>query len=94
MGKHWVDATAPELQGKPFTATLIYGSYDGEVIFHEPMIAHSWLLTEPDTVMTIPQPQAFQKSGLYPAKYSVQFDSSKQQYVIFFTELSEKQESL
>lgn len=91
MGKHWVDATAPELQGKPFTATFIYGSYDGEVIFHEPMISHSWLLTKPDTTMNIPQPQAFQKSGLYPAKYSVVFDDAKQEYQISFEQMKQQQ---
>lgn len=36
MGAHWVDKTAPELQGKPFTVTFIYGTYDGKVTFYEP----------------------------------------------------------
>ncbi|QHT68784.1 hypothetical protein GXP67_20085 [Rhodocytophaga rosea] len=94
MGKHWVDATSPELQGKPFTATFIYGSYDGEVIFHEPMISHSWLLARPDTIMTIPQPQTFRQGGLYPAKYRVEFDEASQQYIISLLELSAKQASL
>jgi hypothetical protein len=93
MGKHWVDATAPELQGKPFTATFIYGSYDGQVIFHEPMLSHSWLLTRPDTVMNIPQPQAFHQTSLYPVRYSVEFDENKQQYIISLAELSAKQQS-
>lgn len=91
MGKHWGDVTAPELKGKPFTTTFVYGTYDGEVIFHEPMIVRDWLLTEPDTVMAIAQPQAFQRSSLYPAKYAVEFDESKQQYIISFLELSAKQ---
>lgn len=47
MGVHWVDVRTPELQGmlgnpagyRPFTTTFIYGSWDGDFIFAEPMIS-------------------------------------------------------
>jgi hypothetical protein len=92
MGKHWIDATTPELNGKPFTTTFVYGSYDGDVIFHEPMMAHDWLQTRPDTVISIPQPQAFQKPGLFPQKYSVKYNSGKQEYRIILEDLVLRQE--
>ena len=38
MGTHWVDPTTPELNGQPFTTTFIFGSWDGELTFTEPMI--------------------------------------------------------
>jgi len=90
MGKHWVDVTSPELQGQPFTTTFIYGSYDGHVIFHEPMMAHAWLAAEPDTVITLPQPEAVERSGFYPGKYSVTFDDEQQLFIISLDELTRK----
>ncbi len=90
MGKHWVDVTSPELQGQPFTTTFIYGSYDGHVIFHEPMMAHEWLSSEPDTVITLPQPEAVEQTSLYPGKYSVTFDNEKQLFIISLDELIQR----
>lgn len=96
MGKHWGDITSPELaQGKPFTVTLIYGSYDGKVIFHEPMIAHNWLQSRPaqfDTVVPILQPAAFQKTAHYPTQYSVSYDAGKGVYTISLTGLIARQQ--
>ncbi|MEO6907658.1 MAG: DUF5602 domain-containing protein, partial [Abditibacteriaceae bacterium] len=43
MGTHWVDSTSPELHGKPFTATCIYGYYKGDMKFVEPMVALNFL---------------------------------------------------
>jgi hypothetical protein len=83
MGKHWADFTSPELNPvnpAPFTATFIYGSYNGKVIFHEPMVTRAFLLTKPDTLMTIRQPQKFAKPGHYPSKYQVKFDAAKKQW--------------
>ena len=47
-GNHWSDPTSPEFQGQPFTATLIYGFYEGRVIHLEPMVTSAFLLTQPD----------------------------------------------
>ncbi len=43
MGAHWVDVTSPELNGSTFAQTFIYGSYDGQVNFYEPMITLDFL---------------------------------------------------
>ena len=46
MGAHWLDITSPELNQenpKSFTQTFIYGSYDGKVIFMEPMITKAFM---------------------------------------------------
>jgi Domain of unknown function (DUF5602) len=85
MGKHWADFTSPELNPvnpAPFTSTFIYGSYNGKVIFHEPMITRAFLLTKPDTLMDIKQPQKFENPGHYPVKYQIKFDSEKKQWRI------------
>jgi hypothetical protein len=44
MGAHWIDFTTPELNGQPFTQTFLYGSYNGKVIFYEPMITKAFHL--------------------------------------------------
>jgi hypothetical protein len=54
MGVHWVDVTSAELQGvlgnpdgyRPFTRTFIHGSWDGKVIFWEPMITRAHILSK------------------------------------------------
>jgi hypothetical protein len=73
----------------------VYGTYDGQVIFHEPMIAHGWLQTRPaqfDTVMPIAQPAAFQNTGHYPTNYSVRYDATKEMYTISLNDLTLRQQ--
>lgn len=82
MGKHWVDVTSPELNGGTFTYTLIYGTYDGNVNFFEPMITREYLLSHPDKVVDLGQPEAFQKSGYYPTKISIRYNAEKEDYTI------------
>jgi hypothetical protein len=43
------------------------------------MMTQEWLLTQLDTVMQVPQPQAFQKTGRYPQQYTVQYEAAKQE---------------
>jgi Domain of unknown function (DUF5602) len=68
MGTHWVDATSGEFNGKPFTQTFIFGSYDGKVTFYEPMITLDFLKNNSNFGRNIPQPAKFQKTGYYPTK--------------------------
>lgn len=92
MGKHWVDVTSPEFHGQPFTVTFIYGSYDGHVVFHEPMMTHEWLSAKRDTLVTLPQPEAVEISSSYPKDYSVSFDAGKQLFTITLGDLTKKPE--
>ena len=66
MGKHWVDLNSPELQGATFMQTFIYGSYDGKIVFYEPMITLDFLKITNSFQRPIPQPNKFSKSGYYP----------------------------
>lgn len=43
MGWHWVDVNSHEFHGKPFSATFIWGYYNGELAFVEPMITLDFL---------------------------------------------------
>ena len=72
MGLHWLDVTSPELSGTvPFTQTFIYGSYDANIIFYEPMITLDFLKNTQNFQRSIPQPAKFQKSGYYPTRMRV-----------------------
>ncbi len=83
MGEHWLDFNAAELNGGDFTKTFIYGSYDQEFIFYEPMITLAYLQQKGNEKMAIPQPEAFQRTGLYyPTTYSINYDAVKKEYLI------------
>lgn len=71
MGKHWIDMNAPELNGHPFTETFLFGSYDGKVVFYEPMITLQFLKETHQYQRTIPQPQKFATAGYYPTKMQI-----------------------
>ena len=106
MGLHWVDMTSHELQGllgkpeaySPFTATFIHGSWDGQMIFWEPMITRAHILAkkaattaeERDEFIAIPTPQKYQQRGWYPAAYRIMWDESAREYRIALTRLSEQ----
>jgi hypothetical protein len=66
MGAHWIDVTSGEFNGKPFTETFIYGSYNGKVTFYEPMITYDFLKSQTNFERTIPTPAKYQENGWYP----------------------------
>jgi hypothetical protein len=71
MGSHWMDVTSGEFNGKPFTETFIYGSFDGKVTFQEPMITLDFLKKTNNYVRDIPQPAKVQKTTWYPTKMKI-----------------------
>jgi hypothetical protein len=87
MGVHWVDTTSAELKGETFTRTLIYGSWDGEMIFVEPMITKAYLETKPQFSATLPAPPRGRGDGFYPEGYSVRWDAAQKEYRIAITGL-------
>ncbi|MDX1435812.1 MAG: DUF5602 domain-containing protein [Anaerolineales bacterium] len=78
QGVYWQDAGAPEWNGQRYTeATLIYGSYEGQMIFIEPMITKKYLETKPNVTHEIKQPQAYQRSGYYPTEYRIGYQDGE-----------------
>jgi hypothetical protein len=71
MGKHYIDATSPELHDKKFTQTFLFGSYDSKVVFWEPMITQEFLKTTKQFERTLPQPSKFGHAGYYPTKMKI-----------------------
>ncbi len=83
MGSHWIDPSSPEFNGEKFSKTFIYGFYDGEMIFLEPMITKDYLETKPNSTENIKQPEKYKRTGLYyPTSYSINFDSTKNVYSV------------
>jgi hypothetical protein len=90
MGAHWIDKEAHEFHGHQFTATLIYGSYDGRVIFIEPMITKAYLESKPCLTQSIKQPAKYQQSGFYPTNYSARYDAVRKEYSVALEGLTER----
>jgi hypothetical protein len=82
MGKHWMDPTSDEFTEKGFTATFMYGSYNGAITFYEPMITWEYLLSKPEATFTLKKPAAYGKQGYYPEMYSVRYDQASGEYQI------------
>lgn len=105
MGLHWIDVRTPEVQAiagkpeayKPFTKTYIYGTWNGEFIFAEPMITRAYLLEKRATKNaavrdeTIAVPSAgFAKAGYYPEAYRIRWDENSREYLISLTNFAPK----
>lgn len=82
MGTHWIDPNTPELNGQPFTQTLIYGSWDGRLIFVEPMMTRAYLEGRPDFEASLPLPRAVQEPGYHPSSYAIRWDEGLQEWRI------------
>jgi len=82
MGAHWADLLSPEFNGGVFTKTFILGTYDGNVIFFEPMITRDYLLSHPNDLVTLRQPQAYQRDGYYATQYKVSYSHSPKEYTV------------
>ena len=91
MGLHWLDANAPELRGIPFTTTMIVGTWDGRVIFQEPMITRDFILsraTAGDTTVALSLPKRASPAGVLPGGYRVSYDAATKEYRIALTSLT------
>jgi hypothetical protein len=90
MGNHLLDSRSPELQDPParFTRTFIYGAYDGELIFWEPMITRDFINATTNECFEIRQPQKVRRSGHYPAAYCVRYDAATQKHTVSLEKFS------
>lgn len=104
MGVHWLDVRSPELQKltghpelyRPFTTTFIYGSWDGQFIFDEPMITRDFILSKKqaadpavrDQVIPVSTASHYSPAGYYPSAYRVAYDEQAREYRVALTQLS------
>lgn len=87
MGTHWVDSKSPELHGKPFTATYIYGYYKGDMKFIEPMVALSFLQSKKPFHLNIKQPKAYQHHAWYPRQMHLEYNPASHNYFLTLYDL-------
>ncbi|WP_205502277.1 DUF5602 domain-containing protein [Rufibacter psychrotolerans] len=94
MGAHWIDVTDQNNAPGQFARNFLYGSIDGNFIFHEPMFTLAYLTsltTRGGETIAVPQPSAYQKAGLYPMRYGFSYNSTTKEYTISLLDLTERQ---
>ena len=82
MGNHLVDAKDPEIADPTlgFSSTFIYGVYDAQMIFLEPMVSRHYLLTKPSACRPVRAPAKYATEGYYPTQYCVRHDAASGTY--------------
>ena len=88
MGEHWLDVTDPVLAGQPFEAVLIYGAWDGEVTFVEPMVTRDLLLSRREFGGELGQPKRVARAVSLPDAWSVSFKAETGVHVVSIDELT------
>ncbi|HEY9296539.1 MAG TPA: hypothetical protein VIQ31_09220, partial [Phormidium sp.] len=82
QGSHWVDRETPEFRGQPFTETFIFGTYDGEVNFWEPMITKEVFEQKTNLTKPIKFPDIVAEDGFYPTEYSIKYNANFGEYTV------------
>src|SRR6185295_8862873 len=96
MGLHWVDTRSPELPptNQPFTRTFIMGSWNGQVIFDEPMVTRDFILAQRSDTATATIPvlpaKRYAPAGFYPRSYGIRWDEAAGEYRIALQELTRR----
>lgn len=89
MGVHLIDLLSPEIAGTgTFTKTFMYGKYDGELIFLEPMLTLDYIKSKPGQSIPVRKPQQWMADGNYPSSYAVHYNASRKVYTIALEELN------
>jgi hypothetical protein len=107
MGLHWLDVRSPELQRltghpeayKPFTTTFLYGSWNGQFVFDEPMITRAYIMAKRDAsdpavrdeIIPVSTPQRSTPAGFYAGAYRIAYDAGAREYRIALTQLARRQ---
>ena len=107
MGLHWLDVRSPELQKltghpeawQPFTKTFLYGSWDGQYIFDEPMITRAYIAAKKaasdpavrDEIVPVSTAQRYSPAGYYPSAYRIAWDAQAKEYRVGMTQLAWRQ---
>lgn len=87
MGAHAIDPASPEFHQMPFTYTFIFGFYDGEMIFLEPMTSLEYLRTRPEVSAQVKQPEVYARSISFPATFAIRYNAGQNYYEIALEEL-------
>ncbi|HEY9623693.1 MAG TPA: DUF5602 domain-containing protein [Crinalium sp.] len=83
-GSHWINPQAPEFQGAPhgFDHTFVYGFYNGNLDFLEPMISKTALEQHQTFDEAIARPARYSSTRAYPGRYSASYDTQAHEFRI------------
>jgi hypothetical protein len=86
MGNHLVDPTGPEFNGERFTHAFVYGTWDDDVTFYEPMVTRQWYRglvdgTRDDACFPLKLPRAWERSGWYPTRYCLRYRENRDELI-------------
>jgi hypothetical protein len=87
MGVHAIDPASPEFREQPFTATFIYGYYNKQLTFIEPMASLAFLQSKPTYSAQVARPASYSKAGAYPSSYSIKYDEGRKSYEVTLADL-------
>lgn len=85
MGNHMVDLSSPEFSGQDFDHTFIFGTWEGNLTFWEPMISVDYLSSVRRSCHNIDNPTAAPEAGWYPGRYCISYSRIFQTYNITMT---------
>ncbi len=85
MGAHWIDPKSPEFTGKGFSLTFIYGFYDGNFAFAEPMVTQAFFESKPHVDEAIAQPAIYPSMKRFPTRFTISYDEKVQTYTVALT---------
>lgn len=106
MGEHLPDITSPEWNEEPFGNTFVWGHWDGNLSFYEPMVTVDYFedmargqpqspLHERQETRRIAMPERMPEAGRYPTEYTVRYHESDDAYSVtleLFKEFEESEE--
>jgi hypothetical protein len=90
MGAHWIDPASHEFHGQAFDKTMIYGTWEGKVIFVEPMITRAFIEATPDATFEMASPEKVPAPGWYPTAYAVRRNVEAKEYRIAITGFADR----
>ena len=100
MGEHLFDATSHEWEapgvpsGEQFTETFVWGHYDGDVNFFEPMITTEFFAGLEGTVTApISMPERMPEAGEYPTEYRIAYHKNRDAYTVTLAAFESFEES-
>lgn len=83
MGAHWIDTADPTYApGSLFREVVIYGFYDGEMAFVEPMLTADFVRSREAVDETLAVPAVYPERGYYPTRYTARYDAEAGEYTV------------
>ena len=59
---------------------MVYGFYDGKMVFIEPMMTKAFLDSKPNETKALKVPAKYPTPGRYPTSYRVAYDATAKEY--------------